>query len=126
MASYVQPYENPAGRIDLDTIGSVESTWERDAASVHFEGRAYPVTARTDRVTEEWTVTTVWWPENRPTAESYMSLLRDTAVAADSRLEVHLEPRNGSWVDAVVQTTDVPQELSNGGTDLAVTFRRVE
>lgn len=127
MPSYVQPLDNPASRIALDNhITGVDGTWERDAAQTHFEGREFPVTARTDRVVEEWTVGTAWWPETRDLAETFLALLRDAAVADDGRLELHLEPLNGAVVDAVVTTVDVPQELSNGGTDATVTFRRVE
>lgn len=126
MTSWAQPYEDTGSRIVIPHVTTVDSTWERDAATTHFEGRVYPVTARTDHVTEEWTAQAVWGSQQRPQAAEYLALLRDTAVSVDSRLEIHLEPMNGAWVDVVVQAVDVPQQLGIGRTDVTVTFRRVE
>jgi len=126
MPSYVQPLEDVGSRVTIPHVTTVDATWERDSARTHFEGRAYPVTARTDRVTEQWAATAVWGSQQRTDAEAYLTLLRDTALAADTRLEVHFEPANGATVDAVVQAVDVPQQLGVGRTDVTVTYRRVE
>ena len=126
MPSWVQPVDTPGQRVTVPYVTTVDATWERDAAQTHFEGRSYPVTARTDRVTEQWTATAVWGSQTRDQAEAYLTLLRDTALAEDTRLEVHFEPANGAHVDAVVQAVDVPQQLGVGRTDVTVTFRRVE
>lgn len=126
MPSWVQPYETPGERVTVPHVTTVDATWERDAATAHFEGRNYPVTARTDRVTEEWTAQAVWGSQTRGQAETYLTLLRDTALSVDTRLEVHFEPANGAQVDAVVHAVDIPQQLGVGRTDVTVTFRRVE
>lgn len=126
MPSWIQPYEDAGGRVTIAHVLTVDATWERDASATHFEGRRYPVTARTDRVTEEWTAQAVWGAQGRGDAETYLALLRDTALASDTRLEAHFEPMNGAAVDAVVQAVDVPQQIGVGRTDITVTFRRVE
>lgn len=126
MSTWVQPYETPGSRIVLTNAQVIDEDWERDTARTHFEGRRYPVTARTERTTQAWTLATTWSADTRAQAEAYLDLLRTVALdGTDTRLDLHVEPANGLPIDAVVQATDVPQDLDPGKTEIAVTYRRV-
>lgn len=125
MASWVQPLDDSARRVTLPYVTEASPRFQIDGAYATFEGRARPVGARTLRRTREWTVSTVWNDAIRADAESYLTLLRDVVQEADPRLQIHLEPDNGTIVDAVVVAPDVPQQLGTARTDITVTFRQV-
>lgn len=125
MSTWVQPRNDPASRIVLKAQ-TVDENWVRDAATTHFEGRNLAVTARTNRITQEWTLATTWSADQRPDAEAYLTMLRAVALSADTRLDLRIEPANGAVTEVCVQAVEVPQELAPGATRVTVTYRRVE
>lgn len=126
MASWVQPLDDASRRVVIPFVTQTQARWQVDTAWVHFEGRTEPQAARTERETESWDVTSVWGAGQRTEAIEYLTLLRERMAEDDKRLEVHLEPLNGAFIDAVVMAASVPQQLAAARTDATVTFERVD
>ena len=125
MPSWVQPYDDPLGRVTIAHTGSPRRTWTVDGAFTHFEGRVYPVGARGEHVASEVEVATVW--EDRAAAEAFATMLRDAALSVDGRVEVHLGAMdNGQPLEFVAEVHAVPEDLTLGKTTVAVTFRQVD
>ena len=125
--TYIQPKGDPDRRVEIPYSHFPSQTWQMDAAYTFFEGRRLPVGARGEHVTNEWTLTTVWPPADRPQAEAFLALLRDVLFEADARLDLHLDaPPGGTELDLVVEAHDIPQALPAGVTNITVIFREVD
>lgn len=123
--SWVQRYDDPASRVGIPHSGVPQRNWQVDGAYTFFEGRSFPVAARGVRVTDEWTLSTVWGVEDRPVAEAFLLLLRTVALEPGGRLQLHLEPVDRPVVDMVAACREIPQELAPGKTQVSVTLRQV-
>jgi hypothetical protein len=125
MTSWVQRLDDPGSRVTIPHSGTPQRRWEVDAAYTFFEGRRYPVAARGERVTDEWTLDTVWGVDHRADAEAFLALLRAVALEPGGRFELHLEPTDGAMVHMTAACRDVPQDLGAGRTGITVTLRQV-
>lgn len=113
-------------RVDIAHATAASETWSVDGAYTAFEGRVFPVGARGQRVVNEWSVQTLWGLDERTQAQSFLQLLRDVAQETDARLDVHIEQYNGTTVDFVGETHEVPRGLSTNSTEISVVFRQVD
>jgi hypothetical protein len=123
--SWCQPYDDAANRIAIPHTGSPSRSWSVDGAFTAFEGRTYPVGARSGHVTDEVNVDTTW--PSRADAEAFLAMLRDVALGADGRVEVHIGAMpDGQPIEMVAACHNIPENLAPGKTSVSVTFRRVD
>lgn len=125
MSSWVQRYQLSSTRQAVPHVTNVTAEWAVDMGWIFFEGRTSAQAARGTHESERWVATTVWGPEERADVENFLSLLRDAVQQDDKRLEIHLEPLNGQFVDAVVMATEIPQQIGSAQTNVVITFERV-
>lgn len=127
VSNWVQPRGNPAARVTIPHATAASQEWSVEGTYTFFEGRRFPVGARSDQVTNTWTVTASWSAGERAGAEAFIELLRGAATGTDARLEVHIGSHGGgSPVEFMGEVHEVPQELAPGRTDVEVTFRQVD
>jgi hypothetical protein len=125
--SWVQLLGDSSSRVGLHRVKAVRQPWSVDGESIWPALASSPSDARGEYVTSEWTLELVWDAGETGDAHALFDLLREAAVSADARVEVHLgAPHGGAEIEFVGETHQVPQTVGVAKTEATLTFRQVD